>query len=70
MAAGGDDPDGGRVLDADALAEGVVGFDLSGELALRIDGEGQGDAVLPGRISRSLRERRRGVSMEGWLAKM
>ena len=27
FAVGGDDPDGGGVLDADALAEGVVGFD-------------------------------------------
>jgi len=37
---GGDDPDGGGVLDADALAEGVVGLDELGQLALRVDGEG------------------------------
>jgi hypothetical protein len=42
---GGDHPDGGGVLDADALAEGVVGFDFGGQLALRVDGEGQGDAL-------------------------
>ena len=46
----GDDPDGGGVLDADALAESVVGFDFSVQLALGIDGEGQGDVVLLGEL--------------------
>ena len=41
----GDDPDGGGVLDADALAEGVVGFDFLGEPTHGIDGERQGDAM-------------------------
>ena len=46
MVAIGDHPDGGRVLDADALAEGVVGLDLGSQLALRVDGERQRDAAL------------------------
>ena len=41
----GDHPDSRRVLDADALAESIVGLHLGGQLALRIDGERQGDAV-------------------------
>ena len=53
---GGDDPDGGGVLDADALAEGVVGFDFCSQLAHGIDGEGQGDAVLRGKLLRELLE--------------
>jgi len=48
LAVGGDYPDGGGVLDADALAEGVVGFDFGGKLALRIDGEGNGNALAFG----------------------
>jgi hypothetical protein len=50
LAAGGDHPDGGGVLDADALAEGVVGFYLGGEPALGIDGEGHGDAFALGEL--------------------
>ena len=69
LAVGGDDPDGGRVLDADALAEGVVGLHLGGQLALRIDGEGQGDAVALRELLGELGELA-GVSMEGWLAKI
>jgi hypothetical protein len=34
-----------------ALAEGVVGLDQLGQLALRVDGEGQGDAVALRRTS-------------------
>ena len=41
LAVGGDHPDGRRVLNADALAQCVVGLDQAGELALGIDGEGQ-----------------------------
>jgi len=44
----GDDPDGGGMLNADALAEGVVGFDFLRETAHGIDGEGQGDTVSGG----------------------
>ena len=40
FAKGGDHPDGGRVLDADALAKGVVGLDQAGQCALRVDGKG------------------------------
>ena len=36
---------------ADALAECIVGLDLGGELALGIDGEGQGDVVALGAVS-------------------
>ena len=57
----GDDPDGGSVLDADALSEGVVVFDLLGEAAHRIDGEGQGDAVGGGEALRELLELVRGL---------
>ena len=52
----GDDPDGGGVLDADALAEGVVGFDFLGEAAHGIDGEGQSDAVGGGEALREVLE--------------
>ncbi len=40
---GGGDPDGGGVLDANALSEGVIGLDEAGKFALGIDGEWQGD---------------------------
>ena len=46
--AGGGDPDGGGVLDSDALAEGEVGFDGGGEGALRVEGEGELDVVAGG----------------------
>ena len=49
---GGDDPYGGGVLDADALAEGVVGFDFSEELALGVERKGQGDVVVSGELGR------------------
>jgi len=52
--AGGDHPDGGGVLDADALAEGVVRLDRRSELALGIDGEGQGDTVALSELLREL----------------
>lgn len=42
----GDDEDGGGDVDADAVGEGLVGVDFVVELALRVDGEGEGDAVL------------------------
>ena len=38
------------MLDADALAEGIVSLDRGGQLALRIDGEGQGDVVVSGEL--------------------
>ena len=38
------------MLDADALAESVVGLDQRGELALGIGGEGQGDALALGKF--------------------
>ena len=38
------------MLDADALAERVVGFDVGGKLALRVEGEGQVDAFAPGEL--------------------
>jgi len=44
------------VLDADALAEGVVGLDEAGELSLRIDGEGQSNAVGLGELLSELGE--------------
>ena len=52
----GDDPDGGGVLDADALAKIAVGLDCLCEMAHGIDGEGQGDAVLGGELLRELLE--------------
>ena len=52
----GDDPNGRGVLDADALAERVVGFHFFGQVAHGIDGEGQGDAVLGGPFLRELLE--------------
>ena len=50
----GDDPDGGGVLDADAVAESLVVFDQLREAAHGIDGEGQGDAVAGGEALREL----------------
>ena len=41
-------PDGGGVLDADFLAEGVVGFDLGGQFAVGVQGEGKGEFVAGG----------------------
>ena len=52
----GDDPDGGGVLDADALAEGPVGFDFVSQFAGGIDHEGQGDAVRGGEVLGELLE--------------
>src|ERR1700692_2721952 len=46
LAVVGDDPDGGGVLNANALAQGVVGLDGGGELALGVDGEGHCDAMI------------------------
>lgn len=51
---GGGDPDGRGVFDADALAEGVVGFDEGGEVALGVDGEGQDDLVIVCELLREL----------------
>src|SRR6266702_977108 len=50
LGVGGGDPAGGGVFDADALAEGVVGLDLGGQLALRVEGERQGDSVALGEL--------------------
>src|SRR5580698_1426081 len=41
----GRNPDGGRVLNADPLSERIVGLDLCGQLALRVNGEGKRNAV-------------------------
>jgi hypothetical protein len=51
-AARGDDPDGGRMLYADALAKLLVSLYLGGELALRIDHEGQLLAMTGGELLR------------------
>jgi len=50
----GNDPDGGSVLDTDALAEVPVVFDLLREASHGIDGEGQCDAVGGGEALREL----------------
>src|SRR5580704_8857478 len=50
----GDDPDGGGVLNADAVAESLVVFDELREAAHGIDGEGQGDTVAGGEALREL----------------
>ena len=52
----GDDPDGGRVLNADALAQIAVILDLLREPAHGIDGERQCDAVLGRKLLRELLE--------------
>src|ERR1700691_502476 len=48
----GNDPNGRRVLNADALAEIEVGLDLRGQLLLRIDHKGKRDTVLLGELFR------------------
>ena len=62
----GDDPDGRGVLNADALTESVIGFDQCNELALGVDGKGQGDVVVGRKL---LGELGKGVKADnGWLA--
>src|SRR5271157_3910470 len=56
LGVGGDYPDGGGVLDADALAESVVGLDQFGQLALRVDGKGQGEVVAGGKLLSELEQ--------------
>ena len=48
LAVGRDHPDGGRVFDADTLAQCVIGFDRGSQLALGIDGKWQGESVALG----------------------
>jgi len=50
LGVGGDDPDSGSMFDADALAERVIGLDQFGQLALGIDGEGQGEVAAGGKL--------------------
>src|SRR5271165_2891258 len=57
FAVGFNDEDGGGAFDAGALGEGNVGVDVVGELALRVDGEGQAEAVALGEFLRELGER-------------
>jgi len=61
-------PDGGGVLDADALAECVVSLDGGGEFALGIECEGELDVVVLCVVLSELAEDVEEV-MEGWLAK-
>jgi hypothetical protein len=54
LAVGGHDENGGSVVDADALAGGLIGLDHGGELALRVDGKGQSDVVTGGKFGGEL----------------
>jgi len=48
----GNDPDGGSVLDADALAECVVGLYQGGQFLLGINHKGQCEFVVSGELLR------------------
>lgn len=53
----GDDPNGRRVFNADALAESVVCLDGSKQFALGIDGKGQSDFAVGGKFAGERAER-------------
>jgi len=56
LAAGGDDEDGGGVVNAGPAAQVGVGLYVGGKLALRIERKRQGDAVALGKLLSELAE--------------